>query len=703
MLDGGLVGHRPYLIVGPAGTGKSRLALQFLCEGVRRGERVLLVTIEEPPNEARVNHRGLAPELDSVEVFDAIPDVMRYERAPFKDIASVRSATAFRNVPYAIRHTPELTSVEVTITALEQMLRSEVLHKNYTRVVIDSLTALQYFCMKGFDPVAGAQTFLRFLSDLQVTTILTVESPLEDADTPERMLARGEIRLFRWELDDQTVRAIGVEKFRGSPHDVRLHPYRIGPKGVDINLRVTISRDTRKIIEPVAPALPAAEPPPPSMTPLAEAVADLVAVGADLEPFRTEVEEALAATSHGNLEGAEQHLASARALTADLAQTVKQRSDSSLRLTEGGAEALRRIRERAESVRAGVPPGKLPMPPELAAELTGILALLPRPPPPAVPAPEETRREVPVPAPPVVAAEVPAPAPPTPLPSPRVAEPMPSPSTEPPAPAPVPEPAPPPPPAAPPTPAPSPAEVRPPPPGREPAPSIAEFLAPHSHLNPEPPPLPTATFSTGKVASGAAAHPPRSAAPAETTTVPASRKVSASAPRGRPSPPRPGPATGAPPPSVPPGLPPLPSPSEAAPAPPVEPTAPKRRRKAAGAPKKKGGPSKGPTPSTTEVATPSVPAETGPVPGPAPPPAAALEVAETTTLPVDGAAMSEPSSPAKPKRRAVRKKKAPPVIAATPGTAPEGTTPPAPAESPAVPAPPPGEPPTPTDAAKEAG
>ncbi|HEY6238611.1 MAG TPA: ATPase domain-containing protein, partial [Thermoplasmata archaeon] len=247
MLSGGLMARRPYLIVGPAGTGKTSLALQFLCEGARRGEKVLIVTLEEPPNEMRMNHRALAPDLDRVFVFDAIPDVMRYEHVPFKDIAAVRQSVPFAQVPMQIRKTPELSSVEVTFTALEQTLKMEMVRQNYSRLVIDSLTALQYFCMKGYDETLGAQTFLRFLSDLRVTTILTVEAPLEDAETPERLLARGEVRLFRWEHDGQTVRAIGVEKFRGSEHDVRLHPYRIAPDGLVVNLAVTISRDTQEI------------------------------------------------------------------------------------------------------------------------------------------------------------------------------------------------------------------------------------------------------------------------------------------------------------------------------------------------------------------------------------------------------------------------------------------------------------------------
>jgi circadian clock protein KaiC len=242
MLEGGLIGRRPYLLVGPAGTGKTTLALEFLCEGTRRNEATLLVTLEEPPNECRYNHRGFGPELGDVDVFDAIPDIMHYERVPFQDISAVRASLPFSRVPRLIRRTPELTGVEVTIVALEQMLRTEVSRRGYTRVVIDSLTALQYFCMKGIDEASAAQTFLRFLSDLDVTTLLIVESPSDDSNQSTRVLARGEIRLFRWEASRGTIHAVGIEKFRGGAHDTRLHPYRIGPTGIDIDVATTVSR-----------------------------------------------------------------------------------------------------------------------------------------------------------------------------------------------------------------------------------------------------------------------------------------------------------------------------------------------------------------------------------------------------------------------------------------------------------------------------
>ena len=51
VLDGGLPAQRLYLIQGDPGAGKTTLALQFLLEGVRRGERVLYLTLSETPDE----------------------------------------------------------------------------------------------------------------------------------------------------------------------------------------------------------------------------------------------------------------------------------------------------------------------------------------------------------------------------------------------------------------------------------------------------------------------------------------------------------------------------------------------------------------------------------------------------------------------------------------------------------------------------
>ncbi|HTW56255.1 MAG TPA: ATPase domain-containing protein [Thermoplasmata archaeon] len=634
MLEGGLVPHRPYLIVGPSGTGKTTLVLQFLCEGVRRGERSLLVTLEEPPNEVRLNHRNLGPALDGVDVFDAIPDIMRYEHTPFKDIASVRQIVPFAQVDPVIRKTAELNSVEVTIAALEQMLRSEIVRRSYARIAIDSLTALQYFCMKGFDPIGGAQTFLRFVSDLRATTLLTVESPLEDVDTPERMLARGEVRLFRWELDGVTVRAIGVEKFRGSAHDVRLHPYRIGGHGLDVNLGVTISRDTRQILEPVPVVVavsPGAASPPPALGPLSEEIRDLIALGIDVAPLRGELEAALASVRAGHPMDAVPHLARASSLTIALAESVVAAEPPTGPRSALPPDAYRRLAARAEAVRAGVPPTQLPESGELAQQLDRVLALVPA----AAGAPAVPRAELAVPTPsaapaepaPVPEATAPVAAPPSePLPSPIPSEPAPTVAPVPPPPAPqLPQPAPAPTPVA--TPPVATAEApaggkrrRPPtagvvaPDARRPTtvpPASTAPVVPKARSIPEPPAAPR---------SHPAASPPPAVAPSDGRAAePAPGSEGPTAPPAPAPPPLPNTAT----PELPPvAIAPVPSPPPAAPA--SDATA-RRRRK---------------------------PPATGRRRPEAEGPAAAIPGAEPPT--------------AKPRKRAVRKRKAPPVVTATP-------------------------------------
>ncbi len=712
MLHGGFLAKRPYLVVGPSGTGKTTLALQFLCEGVRRGERCLIVTLEEPPNEMRMNHRSLLPELDAVYVFDAIPDVMRYERAPFKDIAAVRQSVPFSQIPTEIRKTPELSSVEVTFTALEQTLKMEMARRNFHRIVIDSLTALQYFCMKGFDETLGAQTFLRFLSDLRVTTVLTVEAPLEDSETPERLLARGEIRLFRWEHDARTVRAIGVEKFRGSEHDGRLHPYRISPKGLDINLALTISRDTQELmpstIEPTQGRAETPEPPEVFATSLAsleQDSRDLIAVGVDVGAVRSTVLEALAASERSTAEEVARIVARARGRVLELVSRLGETSPSDGSMKE--TPAMRRLRARLAAARMGIPPSGPPDLSTLRPMLEKVLdalepggaaprASVPAPKTPASPAspaiatPSATTASSAAPvsraaaAVPEGPASAPISAPPPPPPPPpaapaRARAEFPKPPPTPPMPGPV---------TIPPPPALAAMPVGPAPPS-PPAIKMEKVVAPPSPPGSPPPPPPAGRASPTAEAIRTATRPSPPSAPSAsqrpTPTHGAPRPPTAPATARSSPPPLPSlgkgtaPARGEPGsatvradrrPATPPAAQPPPAPAGAPeehaagtvagaePAVPGGPPAQKRRRKAPGAPVA--------APRKRAAKTSKVPAVEGiasaPVPLEAPPAPAGTEA-----MPTEPPALTP--SPAKPKRRASRRK-APSVTGAEPGSLP---------------------------------
>src|SRR6185312_4522646 len=73
ILGGGLDPNRLYLYEGRPGTGKTTIALQFLLEGVRRGERVLYVTLSETSRELKLVAKRHGWSVEGIDIFELAP------------------------------------------------------------------------------------------------------------------------------------------------------------------------------------------------------------------------------------------------------------------------------------------------------------------------------------------------------------------------------------------------------------------------------------------------------------------------------------------------------------------------------------------------------------------------------------------------------------------------------------------------------
>src|SRR5437762_2293475 len=131
ILAGGLPRDCFYLIQGDPGSGKTTLALQFLLEGLRRGESVFYITLSETRNELLKVARSHGWSLNKIPVLDlsAVEDLLRPEA----------QTTVFH-------------PSEVELTKVSRLLLDEVGKAQPARVAFDSLsefrlmaeTALRY-------------------------------------------------------------------------------------------------------------------------------------------------------------------------------------------------------------------------------------------------------------------------------------------------------------------------------------------------------------------------------------------------------------------------------------------------------------------------------------------------------------------------------------------------------------------------------
>ena len=127
----GLPSNCFYLIQGDPGSGKTTLALQFLLEGVRRGEKTLYITLSETKEELFKVAHSHGWSLDGIALFElsAIEALVR---------------------PGA--HTTVFHPSEIELTKVTEQLLDEIRNTRPSRIVFDSLsefrlwaeTALRY-------------------------------------------------------------------------------------------------------------------------------------------------------------------------------------------------------------------------------------------------------------------------------------------------------------------------------------------------------------------------------------------------------------------------------------------------------------------------------------------------------------------------------------------------------------------------------
>lgn len=206
LLEGGLDRGTSTLIMGPAGCGKSTLALQYVVAGLERGEKALFISFDE----TRRNFFKRASGLHLAEALEKAGDHFYFQ---------------------------QVDPAELSPGELSGMVRSHVAD-GATIVVLDSLSGYQNAMPEEQFLLLQMHEMLTYLNQQGVLTILVLaqhglvgamQSPVDLTYLSDNVLllrffeARGELR-----------RAISVLKKRTGGHEPTIREYRIDKAGLRV-------------------------------------------------------------------------------------------------------------------------------------------------------------------------------------------------------------------------------------------------------------------------------------------------------------------------------------------------------------------------------------------------------------------------------------------------------------------------------------
>jgi circadian clock protein KaiC len=207
LLGGGLAAGSSTLVIGPAGTGKSLLVMQYLAAAVRRGERAALFVFDEELGLLFARAKALGIDLEQ----------MRDAKKLFVE---------------------QMDAAELSPGEFLHRARAAAERENITSIAIDSLNGYHAAMPEEQFLTLHLHELLQYLNRRGATTFLTIaqHGMMGDMRQPVDVtyLADTVIMLRFFEAFGRVRRAISVIKKRAGPHEDTIREYRIDRRGLTV-------------------------------------------------------------------------------------------------------------------------------------------------------------------------------------------------------------------------------------------------------------------------------------------------------------------------------------------------------------------------------------------------------------------------------------------------------------------------------------
>lgn len=209
MLQGGFPENHIVVVMGSFGTGKTTFALQYLIEGIRKGEPCIFISLEEDKDSITGNAAAFGWDIS-------------------KAVESKRLGL-FKLEP---------SDAKTTVTRIKSDLPKFIKTFGAKRVVIDSVSLLNMMFEDDTERRTNLFNLCQLLRSTGATTLLTAEvkdeNPRSSRDGLAEYTADGVVLLQSDETRDggEVQLTVRILKMRRTGHSRRVKPYSITDKGI---------------------------------------------------------------------------------------------------------------------------------------------------------------------------------------------------------------------------------------------------------------------------------------------------------------------------------------------------------------------------------------------------------------------------------------------------------------------------------------
>jgi circadian clock protein KaiC len=225
ILLGGLTKERVFLLEGTPGTGKTTIALKFLLEGMKHGEKGLYVTLSETAAELRQTAQSHGWDLGGIEIFEVVPP------------ESLLDANQQQSLLY---------SSDLELGETTNLIFEAVENARAARVVLDSLSEIRLLAQSSLRYRRQILALKHYFSRHGSTVLLLDDLTNEATDKTVHSVAHGVIRLEELTPDyGAERRRLRVIKYRAQGFRGGFHDFTIRAGGAEVFPRLVAAEHRR--------------------------------------------------------------------------------------------------------------------------------------------------------------------------------------------------------------------------------------------------------------------------------------------------------------------------------------------------------------------------------------------------------------------------------------------------------------------------